>query len=382
MLVTGLALALPGCGGGEWGGIKPPKARNVVILAQGGASGYLPEHTLESYRRAIDMGADAIQVDVVATRDGVLIARRESYLSDSTNVATRSQFAPLHTRKSVDGVTQVGWFASDFTWAEIRMLSAVQAVPERDQSANGRYAIPTLEDVLNLAASESKRLNRNIGVRIELKQPSFHEEQRLRLEDRLLSILAQYNYRDAKSPVSVQSLEVASLKYLRKRTNVRLIQRLGANGLNDDGSLDYGRPHGKPYDFTLSGDGRTYASMLTPSGLKDIKTYADGISPWKPQLISARYVDRNKDGKLDDLNGDGIIDERDRVLMTPSSLLKDAKQAGLFVEPYAFRSEAKRLASDYKGSAQAEYRKFYDLGVNGVISDFPDHAKLAREKKK
>jgi glycerophosphoryl diester phosphodiesterase len=138
-------------------------------------------------------------------------------------------------------------------------------------------------------------------------------------------------------------------------------------------------PYDKPYDFAVAGDRRTFASLLTPAGLKEVKTYADGIGPWKPYLIPSRQVDANRDGKADDLNGDGRIDDRDRVMMPPTSVVKDAHAAGLFVHAYTFRSESRRLASDFKGDPKAEYKLFYNLGVDGVFSDFPDVAKAARD---
>jgi len=138
-------------------------------------------------------------------------------------------------------------------------------------------------------------------------------------------------------------------------------------------------PYDKPYDFAVAGDARTFASLLTPAGLKEVKTYADGIGPWKPYLIPSKQVDANKDGKPDDLNGDGKIDDRDRVMMAPTDVVKNAHAAGLFVHAYTFRSEAKRLASDFKGDPKAEYKLFFNLGVDGVFSDFSDHAVAARD---
>jgi glycerophosphoryl diester phosphodiesterase len=143
--------------------------------------------------------------------------------------------------------------------------------------------------------------------------------------------------------------------------------------------MDLTAPYDKPYDFAVAGDARTFASLLTPAGLKEVKTYADGIGPWKPYLIPSKQVDANKDGKADDLNADGVIDDRDRVMMPATDVVKNAHAEGLMVHPYTFRSEAKRLASDFKGDPKAEYKLFYNLGVDGVFSDFPDHAKAARD---
>ncbi len=379
--VIGLALAaallLAACGSDDddyptLTGAKP------LVVGHRGASGYRPDHTLESYLLAIQLGADFIEPDLVATQDGVLIARHEPNITGTTDVADRPEFAARKTRKVVDGVEEEGWFASDFTLAEIKTLYARQPLPERDQSFNGKLRVPTLEEVLDLAKAEGAKAGRSIGVIPETKHPTYHANLNLALEDRLLAVLAKYGYTAKDSPVVVQSFEVANLKYLRTKTQLRLVQLVDANDVNADGSMQLVAPYDKPYDFAVAKDPRTFASLLTPEGLKEVKTYADAIGPWKPYLIPSRQVDANGDGKADDLNGDGAIDERDRVLMPATDVVKNAHAAGLMVFPYTFRSEAKRLTSDYKGDAQAEYKRFYALGVDGVFSDFPDTALAAR----
>ncbi|MOA13815.1 glycerophosphodiester phosphodiesterase [compost metagenome] len=177
----------------------------------------------------------------------------------------------------------------------------------------------------------------------------------------------------------LQSFEVSNLQYLRGKTQLRLVQLVDASDINADGSIKLTAPFDKPYDLAVAGDARTFASLLTPAGLKEVKTYADGIGPWKPYLIPSRLLDDNHDGQPDDLNGDGQLDERDRVMMEPTDVVRDAHAAGLFVHAYTFRSEAKRLASDFKGDPGAEYRLFYTLGVDGVFSEFADHARAARD---
>ena len=256
----------------------------------------------------------------------------------------------------------------------------MQPLADRDPSYNGKFLIPTFEEVLDLARSEGTKAGRVVGVYPETKHPTFHAAQGLPLEDRLLTILARYGYTTKASPVIVQSFEVSNLKYLRTKTQVRLVQLVDANDVNLDGSMDLTAPYDKPYDFAVAGDARTFASLLTPVGLKEVKTYADGIGPWKPYLIPSRQVDANKDGKPDDLNGDSKIDERDRVMMPATDVVKNAHAAGLFVHAYTFRSEAKRLASDFKGDPKAEYKLFFNLGVDGVFSDFADIAKAARDQ--
>ncbi len=378
--VLALAATLAACGGSDDNPYPTLNGDKPLVIGHRGASGYLPEHTLESYKRAIELGADFIEPDLVATKDGVLVARHEPNITGTTDVSTRAEFASRKTKKVVDGVEEEGWFASDFTLAEIKTLRAVQPMADRDQSHNGKYQIPTLQEVLDLAKTEGAKAGRTVGVYPETKHPTYHANLGLKLEDRLLSVLAQYGYTTKSSPVIVQSFEVSNLKYLRTKTQIRLVQLVDANDVNPDGSMDLTAPYDKPYDFAVAGDKRTFASLLTPAGLKEVKTYADGIGPWKPYLIPSKQVDANKDGKPDDLNGDGKIDDRDRVMMPPTDVVKNAHAEGLMVHPYTFRSEAKRLASDFKGDPKAEYKLFYNLGVDGVFSDFPDTAKAARDQ--
>lgn len=373
------ALALAACGGSDSPSYPTLNGDTPLVIGHRGASGYRPDHTLESYKLAIDMGADFIEPDLVATKDGVLVARHEPNITGTTDVATRPEFASRKTTKNVDGVNEEGWFVSDFTLAELKTLRAVQPLSDRDQSYNGKFQIPTFEEVLDLAKAEGTKAGRAVGVYPETKHPTYHAKLGLPLEDRLLAVLAKYGYTTKASPVIVQSFEVSNLKYLRTKTQVRLVQLVDANDVNADGSMDLTAPYDKPYDFAVAGDSRTFASLLTPAGLKEIKTYADGIGPWKPYLIPSKQVDANKDGKPDDLNGDGKIDERDRVMMPATSVVKDAHAAGLFVHAYTFRNEAKRLASDFKGDPKAEYKLFFNLGVDGVFSDFTDTAKAARD---
>jgi glycerophosphoryl diester phosphodiesterase len=352
-----------------------------LVIGHRGASGYLPEHTLEAYKLAIEQGADLIEPDLVATKDGILIARHEPNITNTTDVAERAEFASRKNKRKVDGAEEEGWFASDFTLAEIKTLRAKQPAAERDASYNGKFSIPTLEEIIALAKEQSAKTGRTVGIYPETKHPTYHNDLKLSLEDRLLEILAKHGYTQKNSPLIIQSFEVSNLKYLRTKTQVRLVQLIDADGVKPDGGIDLVEPFDKPYDFAVAKDPRTFASLLTPAGLREIKTYADGIGPWKPYLISARQVDRNGDGKMDDLNNDAKMDERDRVLMPPSNVVRDAHAAGLFVHAYTFRNEARRLASDFNGNPQAEYELFYKLGVDGVFTDFPDTAVAARKRR-
>ena len=376
LLLAGCS-SLPSDGSGRFATLD---GKEPLVIAHRGASGYLPEHTLEAYRLAITQGADFIEPDVVATRDGELVVRHEPNITATTDVSTRPEFASRKTTRMVDGLAETGWFTTDLTLAELKTLRARQPMAERDQSHNGRYAVPTLREVLDLARNEGARLGRTVGVYPETKHPTYHVTAGLALEDRLLALLAVYGYTAKNSPVIVQSFEVANLKYLRTKTAVRLVQLIDGDGVDAQGGVTLVAPFDKPYDFAVAKDSRSFADLLTPAGLREIKTYADGIGPWKAYLLRAGQLDANRDGKPDDLNGDGVIDERDRVLMSATTVVRDAHAAGLFVHAFTFRSEAQRLVSDYRGDAQAEYKKFFEMGVDGVFSDFPDRAVAARRR--
>ena len=351
-----------------------------IVIGHRGACGYLPEHTMASYRKAIELGADFIEPDLVVTKDGELVARHEPNITATTDVSTRPEFASRKTTRMVDGVAETGWFVTDFTLAELRTLYAKQANPVRDQSFNKQFQIPTFREILDLAKSESARTGRTIGVYPETKHPTYHVDAKLPIEPRMLKILAEYGYTTKESPIIIQSFEVSNLKELRKMTGLRLVQLIDGDGVDAKGNVTLVAPFDKPYDFAVRKDSRTFQDMLTPKGLAEIKTYADGIGPWKPYLASAAQV-IGPDGKPKDLNGDGKITDADRVLLPPTDVVKNAHTAGLFVHAFTFRNEKELLVSDYKGDPKAEYKRFYELGVDGLFSDFSDTAVAARAAK-
>ena len=351
-----------------------------MVIGHRGASGYLPEHTLASYKKAIEMGADFIEPDLVVTKDGELVARHEPNITATTDVSTRPEFANRKTTRKVDGVAETGWFVTDFTLAELRTLYAKQANPVRDQSFNKQFQIPTFREILDLAKTESARTGRTIGVYPETKHPTYHVEAGLPIEPRLLKMLAEYGYTSKSAPVIIQSFEVANLKELRKQTGVRLVQLIDGDGVDAKGNVTLVAPFDKPYDFALRKDPRNFPDLMTPAGLAEVKTYADGIGPWKPYLQSAAQV-MGADGKPKDLNGDGKITDADRVLLPPTEVIKNAHAAGLFVHAFTFRNEKELLVSDYKADPKAEYKHFYELGVDALFSDFPDTAVAARDGK-
>jgi glycerophosphoryl diester phosphodiesterase len=375
-----LLLAVPtvwALGGGKG------REQSPLVIGHRGAAGYLPDHTLESYELAIKLGADYIEPDLVATKDGHLIARHEPNITSTTDVASHPEFAGRLTTKVVDGVAETGYFASDFTLAEIKTLRAVQPLAERPQQFNGRFEIPTLSEVIKLAQRWSKKLDRQIGVYPETKHPTYHADLGLPLEHRLVNVLKKHGWNGRRAPVFIQSFEQSNLKLLNRLTKVRLVQLVDANDVAPDGTITYAAPFDRPYDWTVSGDpelvSRTFGFFTTDEGLEEISEYADGIGPWKPYIVSSRAIALNPDGTVADANGDGLVDERDRVLLPPTDLVERAHDHGLLIHTWTFRNEQRRLASDFAGNPVNEYLLFYRLGVDGVFSDFPDTAFTSRE---
>lgn len=374
--VAPLAAQVDGINGvGRW---RTLDGRRPLVIGHRGASGYLPEHTLASYARAIELGADFVEPDLVSTKDGVLIARHEPLLDGTTDIATRREFVDRRTTRLFDGIRTTGFFTADFTLAEIKTLRALQPNGARSKEFDGLYQIPTLEEIIALVQQESSRRGRAIGIYPETKHPTFHFAVGLPLEDRLLSVLTKYNLIYKNSPVIIQSFEVANLKYLRTRTEVRLVQLIDADDVALDGSLSYAAPYDKPYDFAVIGDARGFGDLVRPVNLTEIAKYADGIGPWKRYIVSVRGVDANGDGRADDVNGDGSVNDTDKQVIT-TNLIQEAHRAGLFVHAYTFRSEKGTLAADYRGEPRNEYSQFFLLGVDGVFTDFPDTAFQARE---
>lgn len=310
-----------------------------LIIGHRGASGHRPEHTIESYTLAIEQGADFIEPDLVATKDGVLIARHENEIGSTTDVATK--FPDRKATKTIDGQAITGWFSEDFTLAEIRTLRAKERLASRSQAFNGRFAIPTFEEVVALAKTKSIEQERPIGVYPETKHPSYFKSIGLALEPRLLAVLEAARWNSATAPVFIQSFEVNNLRQLRDMTPVRLIQLMN--------------PGGRPADDSP----RTYAEMATPEGLRDIATYAAGIGAHQRLIVPA---------------------DKAGVLGTPTSLVTDAHTAGLLVHVWTLRDEPAFLAAGYHGDPTREHTQFTQLGVDGIFTDFPDTAMRAREQ--
>ena len=320
------------------------------IVAHRGASGYRPEHTLEAYRLAIALGADFIEPDLVVTADGVLVARHENELSTSTDVASHPEFAGRCTTKDVAGHMVTGWFVEDFTAAELATLRARERLPDlrqRNLLYDCRSPIPTFAEVIDLARAETGRLGRPVGVYPETKLPSYFARLGLPHDEPLLADLATAG---PDVPVLVQSFEPSSLQRLAGRVDVPLVQLIDATG--------------RPHDFELSADGRTYADLVTPRGLAEVAGYADVLGVHKSLLIP-----RGPDGRLGN----------------PSGLVDQARAAGLAVHAWTFRNENAFLPADCRrgtdnrefGDAFAEYEAFLRIGVDGLFTDFPDTALAA-----
>ena len=358
--------------------------KDPLIVGHRGASGYLPEHTIASYTKAIELGADFIEPDLVMTLDGVLVVRHEPMLSGTTNVSEIPAFASKKTTKNVDGAMVEDWFVSDFTLAEIKQLKAKQAFAERSQEYNNLYDVPTFTEVIALAKEKAAQLGKTIGIYPETKHPAYHEALNLKISDKLLDELTTAGWNNASSPVYVQSFEVSNLQYIRSKSTVKIIQLLSCYDVALNGDLIFDVPageaisNGQPYDWYLQGDTRDFSFFTTDAGLDFVKTYANGIGPWKPFIISYKGIDANNDNIADDRNADGKINDADKEAIAPSNLIEKAHARGLQVHAYTFRNESRRLLSNYNNNPILEYQAFYKLGLDGLFTDFTDTAVQAR----
>ena len=356
------ALAVSACGGSDDTRYATLSGAAPLVIGHRGASGFLPEHTVEGYKLAIEQGADYIEPDLVMTSDKQLIARHEPMLDGTTDVAAKFPANRMRTRM-VDGVSTTAYFANDFTLAEIKTLGAVQARAGRPTQFNGLYKIPTLDEVIATAKTEGAKVGRTVGIYPEIKHSTYMAGifGTNAVEDAVVAKLhAAYGNR-SDAPVFIQSFEVSNLQYLHTKTSIRLIQLVDADDVNADGSMSLVAPYRQPYDFVVKGDPRLFSDLLTATGLEFVKTYASGIGPWKPYLVKTvdDAVDRNGDGKLT-IN--------DRRVVGSTGVVELAHQKGLMVHAYTFRNDASGYGfSDPK----AEMTYYMRLGVDGVFTDFP-----------
>jgi glycerophosphoryl diester phosphodiesterase len=327
-----------------------------IVIGHRGASGYRPEHTLASYRLAIQLGADYVEPDLVSTKDGVLVARHENEISGTTDVADHAEFAARRTTKTIDGRPVTGWFTEDFTLAELKTLRAKERLPQvrpDNTRYDGRFEIPTLVEVLQLVRAESKRTGRTIGVYPETKHPTYFDSIGLSLEEPLVRTLDRFGLDRTRSKVIIQSFETANLRDLDTMTRVPLAQLVDASGA--------------PYDLVAAGDPRTYRDLVTPAGLAEIAEYADGVGA-------------NKDLVLPRDPATGATTE-------PSRLVTDAHRRGLVVHVWTVRDENQFMATNFrrgvnpiaKGDVHAEVLALLEAGVDGIFADHPDSAVDARD---
>ena len=321
-----------------------------IIIAHRGASGERPEHTIAGYTLAIEQGADYIEPDLVLTKDGILVARHENAISETTDVAAHAEFADRKTTKSIDGQIVTDWFTEDFTLAELKTLRAKERLPllrSANTAFDGQFEIPTLEEIIQLAHAKSKETGRVIGIYPETKHPSYFASIGLPHEQPLLEMLARYRMNTADSAVFIQSFEVGNLQSLSRKTKVKLVQLMD----NEGGPADL--------------QGTLYAKMATPAGLKAIAEYAEGIGPNKAMVIPRTLL--------------GNLGE-------PTTLVADAHSVGLAIHPWTFRRENFFLPLVQKsgvnpvaaGDLAAEIRAFIAAGVNGFFSDNVAEAYSAR----
>jgi len=315
-----------------------------VIVGHRGAPAYRPEHTAASYELAIEMGAEFIEPDVVVSRDGVLVVRHENELSRSTDVAARPEFADRRTTKEVEGTEETGWFAEDFTFAELRSLRAVERMPELrplNTTYDGRFGILSLAEVVDLARRRSTA-EREIRVLAELKHPTWSADQGLPVAELVAAELRRLQATGPDGTVVVQSFDAAGLRALRTR--------MGFRG---------------PTMFQLLDLDPAYDAMVTPTGLREVSTYAQGIAPCRHRLL---------------------LRDADDAMTGVSDLVSRAHSAGLAVVPWTVRAENVFLPRHLRrganpagiGDAAGEVALLLGLGVDGVITDHPDVAARVR----
>lgn len=334
------------------------RSKRVIVIAHRGACAYRPEHTLAAYELAINMGADFVEPDLVSTKDGVLIARHENEISETTDVQDHPEFRQRKCKKKIDGVEKEGWFTEDFSLKELKNLRAKERLPQirkNNTIYDGMYEIPTLQDVIDLVKRKNAELGKSLGLYIELKHPSYFAGLKLDLESKLLATLAKNGFDKKVDSVFLQCFEPSTLKSLRRKCKYRLIQLIDEEG--------------SPFDAVAKGDKESkesFAQMLEPEGLREIARYAHGIGPNKRAIVPCF---------------------KDAAMQKPSPLVENAHAAGLLVHPWTFRNENQFLAKEFRrgnesdpcfdarfGNAIQEYKLFYDLGVDGVFSESPDTA--------
>ncbi|WP_369062065.1 glycerophosphodiester phosphodiesterase [Caulobacter sp. 73W] len=332
----------------------PVVAAEPIVIAHRGASGYRPEHTKAAYELAIEQGADFIEPDLVMTKDGVLVARHENEIGRTTDVADHPEFAARRTDRVIEGEAfKDGWFAEDFTLAELKTLRARERRPDlRRESAtfDGREAILTLQEIIDIAKAGGQRRGRPVGLYIELKNPEHHRGRDLRMEPALIEVLKANGLNSREAPVFIQSFFPGALMRLRAATPVRLMFLINS---------------APPPTEILAANGiRAWSEVYSPAGLRRIASFADAVGP-ETRLVLPR-------------------DAQDRTT-APTSFVTDAHAAGLLVHLWSVNADNTELPADYRrggagelGDAAGLARRLFDLGVDGLFSDHPDLALRGR----
>lgn len=326
----------------------------ILIIGHRGASALRPEHTLAAYQKAIDDGADFIEPDLVATKDGYLVARHENEIGETTNVSELPQFADRKTTKVIDGVSLTGWFTEDFHLNELNQLKARERIPQirpNNVQYNDLYNIPTLEQIIELADQHYQKTGKIIGLYIETKHPTYFQQQNLALENSLLMSLAKHKYTREIAPVYLQSFEISNLKAMREQLDqLNSIKQIKIIQL-------YGGKSTQPADAAMQKLTINYGDMATVAGLKEVAKYADGVGPSKTYILPNTQA------------------------ATVTSFVKDAHAVGLKVHPYTLRPENEFLpdyldcgvnpAERCESGAIKEYELFFRAGVDGIFTDDP-----------
>ncbi|WP_179505414.1 MULTISPECIES: glycerophosphodiester phosphodiesterase family protein [unclassified Sphingomonas] len=323
-----------------------------LVLGHRGACAHRPEHTIASYQRAVADGADFIEPDLVPTKDGVLVSRHEPNIAETTDVASRPEFAARKTVAVIDGERQEGWFTPDFTLAELKALCAKERLgklrPE-SMAFDGQFQILTFDEIVTFAATAAKSRARPLGIIPEIKHSTYFHSLGHDMEAKLLAAIRAHAWLQH-APVIVQSFEVANLKRLRpllaRHRNIALMQ------LTEE-------PGKRPADVLAAGGTLTYGEILSAPGLAQVAGYADWIAPWNRTLI--------------DVGSDG-------ALQAPGPIIADAHRAGLKVGCYTFRPEPVFLPADLRqcgtalrceSGSVAEIRKYLAAGIDGFFTDDP-----------
>ncbi|WP_372785898.1 glycerophosphodiester phosphodiesterase [Phenylobacterium sp.] len=323
--------------------------KKPLIIAHRGASGERPESTLMAFRLAIAEGADFIEPDLVLTKDGHFVVRHENEISQTTDVALHKEFESRLTTRQIQGQAVSGWFTEDFTLEELKTIRCRERLPKlRPESVkfNGQETIPTYQEVLDLAKSESARLKRPIGTYPEMKHANYFAGIGLPMEGRLADILKKNDLDSATAPVFIQCFDVLPLKTIMTMCKAPRIQLVS--------------PGGGPTDVTL-----VYRDMVSASGMKAIAAYANGVGPEYTMVIPTAA---------------------DGGLAPATALVGDAHAAGLAVHPWTVRAENAFLPPKLRngtdpmvhGDVDALYHALYAAGIDGLFSDFPGLAVKAR----